>query len=128
MAWETERKNKEYERSKDLYYLILPELERDFFKPDLENFYALGRYLLKQKETFRVALTDPVNGSVEICVVTAEEELYTVLFKIYAMYGCLKSGEVSRAYDWFEKQYPDMYGVIRIRKGVIVTPITVEQY
>ncbi|MCR5209049.1 MAG: DUF58 domain-containing protein [Lachnospiraceae bacterium] len=119
---------KEYERSKELYYLILPEMERDFFKDDLENIYALGRYLIKQKETFRVALTDPETGSVEICVVTEEEELLTVLFKIYTMYGGLKSGESSGIYERFEKQYPDMYGVIRIRKGVIVTPVTVEQY
>ena len=119
---------KEYERSKELYYLILPEMERDFFKDDLENIYALGKYLIRQKETFRVALTDPDNGSVEICVVTAEEELLTVLYKIYSMYGSLKSGENSKTYDWFEKQYPDMYGVIRIRKGVIVTPIIIEQY
>ena len=119
---------KEYDRTKDLYYVLLPEFEYDFLKDDLEIFYACGKELLKRKETFRVALAGDTGDFLEMYKVASIEELDTVLYRIYDVYSGLKSGETSQIYDVFSRQYPDMPGVIRIHRGNIVMPEIIEEY
>ena len=119
---------KEYDRTKDLYYVVLPEFEYDFLKDDLELFYACGKELLSRKETFRVAIAGDSGDFLELFKVAGAEELDTVLYRIYDVYSGLKSGEASQIYDVFCRQYPDMPGVIRICKGNIVMPEIIEEY
>ena len=56
------------------------------------------------------------------------EELDTVLYRIYDIYSGLKSGAASQIYEIFCRQYPDMPGVIRIHRGSIIMPETIEEY
>ena len=119
---------KEYDRTKDLYYVVLPEFEYTFLKEDIEIFYACGKELIKRKETFRVALAGDSGDFIELHKVASQEELDTVLYKIFDIYSGLKIGVSSQMYDIFCRQYPDMPGVIRIRKGGIVLPEFIEEY
>ena len=119
---------KEYERTKDLYYVVLPEFEYDFLKDDMEIFYACGKELIKRKETFRVAVAGDSGDFLEMHKVASIEELDTVLYRIYDVYSGLKSGVASQIYDIFCRQYPDMPGVIRIHRGNIVMPEIIEEY
>ena len=119
---------KEYDRTKDLYYVVLPEFEYDFLKDDIEVFYACGKELLKRKETFRVALAGDTGDYIELQKVASPEELDTVLYRIYDVYSGLKSGVSSQVYDIFCRQYPDMPGVIRVHMGNIIMPEIIEEY
>ena len=119
---------KEYDRTKDLYYVVLPEFEFDFLKDDMEIFYACGKELLKRKETFRVAIAGDTGDFLEMHKVASPEELDTVLYRIYDVYSGLKTGVSSQLYDIFCRQYPDMPGVIRIHRGSIVMPEIIEEY
>jgi hypothetical protein len=119
---------KEYDRTKDLYYVVLPEFEYDFLKDDIEVFYACGKELLKRKETFRVALAGDTGDYIELQKVASPEELDTVLYRIYDVYSGLKSGVSSQVYDIFCRQYPDMPGVIRVHMGNIIMPDIIEEY
>ena len=119
---------KEYDRTKDLYYVVLPEFEFDFLKDDMEIFYACGKELLKRKETFRVAIAGDTGDFLEMHKVASPEELDTVLYRIYDVYSGLKTGVSSQLYDIFYRQYPDIPGVIRIHRGSIVMPEIIEEY
>ena len=119
---------KEYEHAKDLYYMILPEFEYMYLKEDLENFYALGRNLIKGKESFRVALAGADESQIEIERVESIEDLQTVIFRIYELYAGLMPGKTSGAYDLFARQFPDMYGVIRLHGGRIIAEEVMEEY
>lgn len=115
---------KEYDRARDLYYLILPELDRDSLQDTLSVFYSLGLQLLKRKELFRVALYRPGAGSFEIRKISSEEELLIALYELYLIKPEIRSA----AFHHFTEQYPDMYGVIRIAGGKVVPPATIESY
>ena len=115
---------KEYDRARDLYYLILPELDRDTLQDTLSVFYSLGLKLLKAKELFRVALYRPSGHTFEICKISGEEELLIALYELYLIRPEIHSA----AYHRFTEQYPDMYGVIRIASGKVVPPELIESY
>ncbi len=115
---------KEYDRARDLYYLILPELDRDTLQDTLSVFYSLGLKLLKAKELFRVALYRPAGHSFEIRKISGEEELLIALYELYLIKPEIRSA----AYHRFTEQYPDMYGVIRIASGKVVPPELIESF
>ncbi len=115
---------KEYDRARDLYYLILPELDRDTLQDTLSVFYSLGLRLLKAKELFRVALYRPASHSFELRKISSEEDLLVALYELYLIKPEIRSA----AYHRFTEQYPDMYGVIRIAAGGIVPPEIIESY
>ena len=101
---------KEYERAKDLYYLLLPETDKRSLQDCLSYFYSLGQWLLKQKESYRVALFHTEDRSFEYLNVNSEEELLICLYRIYLE----PVEERSAAYESLLNQHPDIGGVIRI--------------
>lgn len=115
---------KEYDRARDLYYLILPELDRESLQGTLSAFYSLGLRLLKARELFRVALYSPASHSFELKKISNEEELLISLYELYL----IKPEVRSAAYHRFTEQFPDMYGVIRIAGGNVVPPAVIESY
>ncbi len=115
---------KEYDRAADLYYLLLPELDRDSLQDTLSAFYSLGLRLLKSRELFRVALYHPGVCTFEIRKIANEEELLIALYELYL----IQPETTSAAYHHFTDQYPDMYGVIRIAGGGVVPPTVIESY
>ncbi len=115
---------KEYDRARDLYYLILPELDRDTLQDTLSTFYSLGLRLLKARELFRVALYQPAGHTFELRKISSEEELLVALYELYL----IKPENRSAAYHRLTEQFPDMYGVIRIAAGKVVPPALIESY
>ena len=115
---------KEYERSKDLYYLILPELDINYLQSDLSVFYSLGLSLIKQRESFRVAIYHTTDKSFDMYKINDDESLIQALYRLY-----LEPVEnISTAAESFDYQYPDMQGVIRISSGRLILPEEPEVY
>ncbi len=115
---------KEYERSKDLYYLVLPELETNYLQRSLSVFYSLGLQLIKQKESFRVAIYHTGDKSFDMYKVNDDEDLMQALYRLY-----LEPVEkLSTAMESFDYQYPDMQGVIRLAAGKLIMPDEPEIY
>ena len=115
---------KEYERARDLYYLLLPELEGSCLQDNLSLFYSLGLQLIKDRERYRIAVYHSGDRSFEFLRIGSEEELLQALYRLY-----LEPAErVSTAYDSLCGQYPDLMGVIRIHGGRILTPAFPEMY
>ena len=115
---------KEYERSKDLYYLILPELDINYLQRDLSLLYSLGLQLIKQREGFRVAIYHTGDKSFDMIKVSDEEDLIQALYRLY-----LEPVEkLSTAMESFDYQYPDMQGIIRIASGRFIMPEEPEIY
>ncbi len=115
---------KEYERSKDLYYLILPELDINYLQRDLSLFYSLGLQLIKQRESFRVAIYHTGDKSFDMYKIGDDEALTQALYRLY-----LEPVEkISTAMESFDYQYPDMQGVIRISNGNFILPAEPEIY
>ena len=115
---------KEYERSKDLYYLILPELDINYLQSDLSVFYSLGLSLIKQRESFRVAIYHTTDKSFDMYKINDDESLIQALYRLY-----LEPVEnLSTAAESFDYQYPDMQGVIRISSGRLILPEEPEVY
>ncbi|MBP5606887.1 MAG: DUF58 domain-containing protein [Lachnospiraceae bacterium] len=115
---------KEYERSKDLYYLILPELDTNYLQKGLSVFYSLGLKLIKERETFRVAVYHPGDKSFDMFRVSDEEDLLQAVYRLY-----LEPVEkISTAMESFDNQYPDMQGLIRISNGALMMPDAPEIY
>ena len=115
---------KEYERSKDLYYLILPELEINYLQRSLSVFYSLGLSLIKQRESFRVAIYHTGDKSFDMYKINDEEDLIQALYRLY-----LEPVEkLSTTKESFDYQYPDMQGIIRIASGKLILPEEPEVY
>ncbi|MBR1471441.1 MAG: DUF58 domain-containing protein [Lachnospiraceae bacterium] len=115
---------KEYDRAKDLYYLLLPELDVKTLQDTISAFYNLGLKLLRARESFRVAVYQPAAHSFSFHKVNNEDELLTILYALYMV----KPEVHSAAYARFMQQYPDMYGVIRIAGGNVLPPAPIETY
>lgn len=115
---------KEYDRARDLYYLLLPELSARTHQDTLKVFYAFARKLLKDKETYRVALYDPGDHTFSLEKIDSEDALQTALYKLYQY----RVEQSSTAYDSLLEQFPEMSGVIRIADGKILAPALVESW
>ncbi|MCR5251520.1 MAG: DUF58 domain-containing protein [Lachnospiraceae bacterium] len=108
---------KEYERARDLYFLLLPELEGNFLQRNLSLFFSIGKRLLKEQERYRVAIYHSGDRSFEFLRVGNEEDLLQALYRLYLE----PSERISTAYESLSEQYPDMQGVIRIHGGQILS-------
>lgn len=108
---------KEYERAKDLYYLLLPETDKRSLQDCIAYFYSLGQWLLKQKESYRVALYHIDDRSFEFLPVNSEDELLICLYRLYLE----PVEERSAAYESLLNQRPDIGGVIRIHGAHILS-------
>jgi len=115
---------KEYDRAKDLYYLLLPELSRRTAQETLKVFYAFACRLLKQKETYRVALYDPTLHTFRMETVDSEDSLAAALYLLYQF----RVEQVSTAYDSLLEQFPECSGVIRFADGKVLPPAVTESY
>ena len=108
---------KEYERSRELYYLLLPELEDGSAEANLSLFYALGKKLIKDRESFRAAIYNPDDKSFELLKVSEPEDLDRALFSMYRM----RLEKHSTALLSMGSQFPDRSGIILISKGAVTT-------
>ncbi len=115
---------KEYERSRELYYVLLPVPESAMLQETISLFYALGKRLLAQGEYFQIALFSPEDHSFAAIPVGNVSELNTALFRLYQ----LPAPEHSGAYDELLRQSPELSGVIRIEKGRVLLPDAPEVY
>lgn len=102
---------KEFERAKELYFLLLPELRTEDLQDTLTTFYSLTRALKEAGEIYRVAVYQAHGDLIELRTVDSEESLKEV------MYMLLREpvGEETYAYARLKGMYPDARGVIRIR-------------
>ena len=118
---------KEYERNRDLYYMLLPELEYEYLETDLENLYALGRLLLSRKEPYRVALFS--EEGLETVKVENTEELKVLLCRMFMVYAGIRPGVPSMIYEQFKRHFNDeTAGLIRISRGRIISEGYREEY
>ncbi len=102
---------KEFERAKELYFLLLPELERKDLQDTLITFYSLSSALLNAGEIYRVAVYHSHEDITELKTVEGYEDLKEVLYEIYRE----SVPDASPAYDRLKTIYPDARGIIRIR-------------
>ncbi|MCR5120656.1 MAG: DUF58 domain-containing protein [Lachnospiraceae bacterium] len=107
---------KEYETSSDLYFLILPELERSTLDRGINEFAKTAYTLLSMKESFRVAIWHDNENLFEFVKVSSRSDLDIAFYKLYLepVY------ETSGIYDKFNALYPEMYGVLRISGGKLL--------
>ena len=107
---------KEYERAKELYLLLLPELECDDLQDTLETFYSLAVKLMDSGEIYRVAVYHSHEDIVELKTVDSDEALMEVLYELFREHA----PETSPAMERLKMIYPDAHGIIRI-KGHSIT-------
>ncbi|MCR4586005.1 MAG: DUF58 domain-containing protein [Lachnospiraceae bacterium] len=109
---------KEYETASDLYFLILPELERGTLDEGIHAFAKTACTLLAMKESFRVALFHEDGMLFEFYKVSNRQDLDIVFYKLYLepVY------DTSEVYERFSALYPEMYGVLRISGGKLLIP------
>ena len=107
---------KEYETSSDLYFLILPELDRVTLDAGIHEFAKTAYTLLSMKESFRVAIWHEDGNVFEFLKVSSRSDLDIAFYRLYLepVY------EVSEVYDHFTAMYPEMYGVLRISGGKLL--------
>lgn len=102
---------KEYERAKELYYMLLPELTEDTLQDTLSTFYGLAQALLDMGETFRVAVYRDFEGIFDFITVEDEGNLKQSLYELYREQPVTDSA----AYEKYKDMYPDSIGLVRIR-------------
>ena len=102
---------KEYERAKELYFLLLPELDEKDLQDTLISFYSLSTSLINAGEIYRVAVYHSHEDIIELKTVDSQEALKEVMFELYRE----QVREVCPAYDRLKMIYPDARGIIRIR-------------
>lgn len=109
---------KEYESTSDLYFLILPELERDTLDAGINEFSKTANSLLFMKESFRVAIWHDDGNLFEFVKVSSRADLDIAFYKLYLE----PVSETNEVYDRFCSVYPEMYGVLRISGGKLLIP------
>ncbi|MCR4788072.1 MAG: DUF58 domain-containing protein [Lachnospiraceae bacterium] len=76
---------KEYEKARELYYLVLPKIQRDDLKETLEALYAFSKYLIDQKEIFKCGIRNADTGLNEFFRINNEDDLNTMMIRIFRM-------------------------------------------
>lgn len=108
---------KEYERGKELYYLLLPELTEDTLQDTLAYFRSLALLLLKRGEIYRVAIYHVFEDVVKIRTVDSYEALRAVMYELFKE----SIAAADTAYIRLSDMYPELSGVIRIKGKKIIT-------
>ena len=108
---------KEYERSVDLMYLLLPEVMKGSEAAGLRLYYSLGRKMLEGNMGFRTAVYHPSEKTFDFCNVSSLSDLDESIYEI------MRQGASEEAvYPVFMSQNPASYGVIRIcPEGIVNT-------
>ncbi len=102
---------KEYERAKQLYYLLLPEPTEGNLQDTLSTFYGLAGALLDKGEIFRVAVYRDFEGIVDLITVEDRDPLKQAMYELYREHPA----EETAAYEKYRELYPESTGLIRVR-------------
>ena len=100
---------KEYERSVDLMYLLLPEIIKGRESTVLRQYYSLGRKMLSQNMGFRTAVYHPGEKTFYYCNVSNASDLDESVYEIIR-----QRASETEVYPVFMAQNPASYGIIRI--------------
>ena len=100
---------KEYERSVDLMYLLLPEIMKGSEAEVLRKYYSLGKKMISSGMGFRTAVFHPGDKTFSYVNVSDETALEESVFEIMRE----KASETD-VYSMYTDQNPGSYGVIRI--------------
>ena len=100
---------KEYERSVDLMYLLLPEVIKGKEEQTLRLYYSLGKKMISQNMGFRTAVYHPAEKTFDHCNVTSMNDLDESIYEIMR-----ESASEEEVYPMFMAQNPGSYGIIRI--------------
>ena len=106
---------KEYERSVDLMYLLLPEIIKDREEGALVYYYSLGKKMISSVMGFRTAIYDPGSKVFSYMNVSDAKTLDESIYEIMRM----KASE-EEVYPIYMNQNPASYGVIRICQDRII--------
>ncbi len=106
---------KEYERAKELYFLLLPELDKADMQETLATFYSVAVKLLDAGEIYRVAVYHSHEDTVMLKTVDCTEALKEVMFELFRE----SVGDICPAMDRLKLIYPDAHGIIRIKGNSI---------
>ena len=108
---------KEYERSVDLMYLLLPEIMQGRESTVLRQYYSLGRKMLSQNMGFRTAVYHPGEKTFYYCNVSSQNDLDESVYEIMR-----ESASETEVYPLYTAQNPGSYGIIRIcPEGILNT-------
>ncbi len=124
---------REFEEIKELYYLIIPILNKpspdentaanDVLQDTLEVFLSIGKDLIKEKEPYSVAIFSSNDNTFDYKLVTTEEDLYSALFKLYK---CPIDGYY-KAYETYKEKFTATTdGIILIQDGKLNSKETYE--
>lgn len=108
---------KEYERSVDLMYMLLPEIIKGKEERSLRLYYSLGKKMLAQNMGFRTAIYHPGEKTFFYCNVSSASDLDESIYEIMR-----ESASETEVYPMFMAQNPGSYGIIRIcPEGILNT-------
>ena len=106
---------KEYERSVDLMYLLLPEINKGKEEGALVYYYSLGKKMISSGMGFRVAVYDPDTKIFSYMNVSDDRSLDESMFEIMR-----KRSSDEDVFATYMNQNPASYGVIRICQDRII--------
>ena len=106
---------KEYERSIDLMYFLLPEISKDHEEGTLVYYYSLGKKMLSENMGFRTAIYDPDTKIFSYMNVSDERSLNESVYELMR-----KKASPEDVYSIYMNQNPASYGVIRICQDRII--------
>ena len=106
---------KEYEKSIDLMYLLLPEVTKGHEEGTLVYYYSLGKKMISSGMGFRTAVYDPDSKVFSYLNVSDEKSLDESLYEIMR-----KKSSSEDVYSVYMNQNPASYGVIRICQDKII--------
>lgn len=106
---------KEYERSVDLMYLLLPEVMENHEEDTLVYYYSLGKKMIADGMGFRTAIYDPESKVFSYMNVSDDRSLDESIYEIMR-----KKASGEDVYAVYTGQNPASYGVIRICQDKII--------
>ena len=106
---------KEYERSVDLMYLLLPEINKGKEEGALVYYYSLGKKMLSSNMGFRTAIYDPDTRVFSYMNVSDSRSLDESVYEIMR-----KKASKEDVFTMYMTQNPASYGVIRICQDRII--------
>ncbi len=107
---------KEYERSTDLMYLLLPEIKKGEEEKVLRRYYSLGKMMTEASMGFICAVYDPADRTFEDVNVSDAETLEESLHKLME-----KESSADDVFAQFMNQNPECTGITRICPEEIIS-------
>ncbi len=108
---------KEYERSVDLMYLLLPEIIKGNETQVLRLYYSLGSKMISENKGFRTAVYHPLEKTFYYSNVSTLNDLDESVYEIMR-----ENASDTGVFPMFMAQNPGSYGIIRIcPEGILNT-------